>query len=391
MKTGLACVWMRDDGERAPLWMSLAMSTNRGRTVANQAAGTSREWGGEAVFLLSPAAERDTLRFHLTGIWFSCEGFGTCRSIKSIMTNEHASEWLGFPVRLFDDNTSKGGQPNAIYRLALDWDAKANFPTLFSQFLAIPNSSQTPAIVIGQFHGDDPQSSSEEVVQLLVSAREKLPNLKGIFLGDIVSEENEISWIQQTDVSPLLTAYPDLEHLRLRGSDGLSLGGRLVHDKLKSLVIETGGLPPRVLQEVLASQLPALEHLELWLGTPSYGGDVTVADLQPLLQGGLFPKLKHLGLRDSEIVDHVATAIASAPVLGQLESLDLSLGIMSDVGAKALLDSPTARKLKKLDLHHHYISYPIMGALKNGFVLVNVEEAQDAKTDPDERYVAVSE
>lgn len=310
------------------------------------------------------------------------------------MISEHATEWLGLPVQIFDDKRSAKpvtDQAKTIYRLALDWDAKAGFPTLFSRFVGNTNSAQTSAIIIGQFHGDDPQSSSEEVVQLLVSARDKLPNLRGIFLADIISEENEISWIQQTDVSPLLTAYPDLEHLRLRGSEGLSLGGRLAHEKLKSLIVETGGLPPRVLQEVLASQLPALEHLELWLGTPSYGGDVTVADLQPLLQGGLFPKLKHLGLRDSEIVDQVAAAVANAPVITQLESLDLSLGIMSDAGAKALLDSPTARRLKKLDLHHHYISYAMMGALKNGFAQVNLEEAQDSNSDPDDRYVAVSE
>src|SRR5438105_14126278 len=123
------------------------------------------------------------------------------------MISDHATEWLGYPVKLFNAEVSEEGvtdYANTIYRLALDWDAEADFPTLFSRFLSNPASAQTPAIIIGQFHGDDPGEGSEEVVQLLVSAQTKLPNLRGIFIGDLVSEENEISWIIQTDVSPLL-------------------------------------------------------------------------------------------------------------------------------------------------------------------------------------------
>ena len=137
------------------------------------------------------------------------------------MISEHATDWLGLPVKLFDAELSEKGvsdYANTIYRLALDWNADPDFVTLFSRFVSNPASAQTPAIIIGQFHGDDPSQSSEEVVQQLIAAKAKLPNLRGIFIGDIISEENEISWIIQTDVSPLLAAYPQLEHLRLRGA-----------------------------------------------------------------------------------------------------------------------------------------------------------------------------
>src|SRR5690242_580810 len=143
------------------------------------------------------------------------------------MISEHAAEWLGFPVKLFDAKLSEKGvsdYANTVYRIALDWDAEVDFPTLFSRFISNPTSAQTPAIIIGQFHGDDPGQGSEPVVQLLVSAQAKLPNLRGIFIGDLLSEENEISWIIQSDISPLLVAYPNLEHLRLRGTGELSLG-----------------------------------------------------------------------------------------------------------------------------------------------------------------------
>ena len=157
------------------------------------------------------------------------------------MISEHVTEWLGLPVKLYDAERSEesvSDYGSTLYRLALDWDSEVDFQTLFSRFLDDPAAGQTRAIIIGQYHGDDPEQDSEEVVQLLVSAQPRLPNLKGIFIGDIVSEENEISWINQSDVSPLLTTYTDLEHLRLRGAEGLSLGGRLTHDKLKSLTIK---------------------------------------------------------------------------------------------------------------------------------------------------------
>ena len=310
------------------------------------------------------------------------------------MISEHAADWLGFPVKLFDAKLAEKGisdYATTIYRLALDWDADLDFPELFSRFISNPASAQTPAIIIGQFHGDDPSTGSEEIVQLLVSAQSKLPKLRGIFIGDMVSEENEISWIVQSDVSPLLVTYPNLEHLRLRGSSELSLGGGLTHKNLKSLTIESGGLPPRLLAEVLGSQLPALESLELWLGTPSYGGDATVQDLQPLLSGNLFPALKNLGLRDSEIVDEIAVALRDAPILSRLNSLDLSLGTLSDEGGKALLANPKLKALKSLDLHRHFLSKEMMSALKREFPSVNVDDPEGSDTDKDDRYVAVSE
>ena len=310
------------------------------------------------------------------------------------MISEHATDWLGLPVRLFDAKTSEKGvsdYANTIYRIALDWDAEVDFPTLFSSFLSNPASAQTPAIIIGQYYGDDPSGNTDEVVQLLVSVQAKLPNLRGIFIADLLSEECEISWINQTDYSPLLVAYPNLEHVRIRGSTDLSLGGGLKHDRLKSFTIETGGLAPDVFQEVLESKLPALESLELWLGTSGYGGDVTVEDVQPLLAGKLFPALKHLGLRDSEIVNGIAEALKSAPILSRLNSLDLSLGTLSDEGGEALLVNPALKSLKQIDLHRHYLSKDMMAALKREFPGVNVDEPEDSDTDEDDRYVAVGE
>lgn len=308
------------------------------------------------------------------------------------MINEHEKSWLGHKVKPFTEDNSEEAIEDAdkvIYRVTLTYDAELSFSELFARFTSNASVSETPGIIIGQFFGEAMEGDTGEVVRLLVSARDRLQALRGIFLPEVISEETEISWIRQSDLSPLFDAYPNLEHLRVRGSDGLAFGTGVRHEGLKSLIIETGGLPPAVLQQVASCQFPALEHLELWLGTSGYGGDGTVNDLKPFLDGGQYPKLKHLGLRDSEIADAVATELAKAPVLSKIETLDLSLGTLSDEGGEALLRSEPMRNLQAIDLHHHYLSNGMMARLRQTFRNVNVSDQQ--KGDEDDRYVAVSE
>ena len=236
---------------------------------------------------------------------------------------------------------------------------------------------------------------SAAVVEAITSAAESLPKLTALFLGDITYEENEISWIRQSDLSPLFNAYPDLEHFGVRGSTGLSLGiPRL--PKLKTLVIESGGLPLSVIQEAFAAEMPVLEHLELWLGEEGYGAEASVDNLSPILGSeapNKRPQLRHLGLRDSEIADGIATALAKAPILRQLESLDLSLGTLSDEGAVALASSHEISNLKRLDIHHHYVSAEVIESLKVLEIEVNADDPQTADVQNGEthRYVAVGE
>ncbi len=304
------------------------------------------------------------------------------------MISEHLSNWLGLPVELFNPkkNPDYAGR---IYRLATDWDGEDSISDLFEKFTSNPACSATTGIIIGAFHGEDSGQSTEEVVQLLVAARKKLPNLRGIFLGDILSEENEISWIIQSDVSPIFEAYPALEHFRVRGGEGLSVGGGIRHAALKSLVFESGGLAASIIREIGASQVPEIEHLEIWTGSANYGGDSTVADLGAFLDGGAWPKLTSLGLRDSEYSDAIATALIGAPVLAKLDALDLSLGILGDAGAEALLKNTALSKLKKLDLHHHYMSDAVMAQLKKQFPFADVSEQE--KADEYGPFISVSE
>jgi hypothetical protein len=308
----------------------------------------------------------------------------------------HEEQWLEYRIQDYDPAVAAPVDDNVIYRLSVSYEAAEEgqkFGHVLDQFLQEPAAAQAPALVIGTWGYDDMVSgNSQQVVEALVAARERLPKLGGLFIGDIIFEECEVSWINQADMSPLLAAYPQLEHFRIRGSNGLTLG-KLRHGNLRSLVIETGGLPASVIGEVANAELPTLEHLELWLGAADYGGIDDAGPLQALLAQKRFLKLIYLGLRDCEIADQVAQAVATAPILEGLDVLDLSLGNLGDEGARALLASPLVHRLKKLDIHHHYVSAGVVKALEKLGIEI---EASDPKV-PDHyqgeeyRFIALSE
>src|SRR5262249_31160352 len=129
----------------------------------------------------------------------------------------------------------------------------------------------------------------------------------------------------------------------------------------------------------------------LWLGTRNYGATTTVRDLTPLLTGNLFPKLRYLGLRDSEIADEIALALAQGQILERIRVLDLSLGTLTDIGAAALVASPAVKRLEKLDIHHHYCSKDMVERLKGLGIVIDARDAQSPHDNDDSRYVAVGE
>jgi hypothetical protein len=313
--------------------------------------------------------------------------------------SEHPAEFGGKPIREFeyDEESVAEYGPDSVFdfgkytpRLALEWDEAedgAAISSLIEKLCELPGAAALDALVIGFWGGMDDDSS--DTVAALVAYRDKLPNLKALFLGDITFEENEISWINQSDLSALWPSYPKLEHIQVRGGNNLTLG-RIASPVLKTLIVESGGLPRGVVRDALDAETPNLEHLELWLGSENYGATSTVADFQNLFSGNLFPKLKTLALRDCEYADDLAAALAQAPLLARIETLDLSLGNLSDKGAEALLASPHVAKLKKLDLHHHYIGDPAMERLKALGPEVELSDREKADEDGD-RYIAVSE
>ncbi|MCS7464008.1 STM4015 family protein [Paenibacillus doosanensis] len=248
---------------------------------------------------------------------------------------------------------------------------------------------QLESLIIGDWGGAY-ENDSGEVVEALVRLSGKFPKLRKLFIGDMSFEECEVSWINQTNLAPLLTAYPELTSLTIKGSTGLELDPAR-HEKLEELTIICGGLGKNVLASIREGSFPELRKLELYLGVDEYGFDGGLEDVLPLIEPGKFPKLKYLGLKDSEIQDEIAIAVADAPIVSQLETLDLSMGTLTDKGGEALLRSDKIKGLKLLDLGYHYMSDDMMNRLKRLDIQVDVSEQQDGDDDEDFRYPALTE
>ncbi|WP_426508494.1 STM4015 family protein [Dactylosporangium sp. McL0621] len=261
------------------------------------------------------------------------------------------------------------------------------FNAAFDELLDGVDTAAVHALVLGPWGY---AAFADAPIVKLCEVAHRLPNLEALFLGDITGDECEVSWIRQGDLNPLLEAYPKLRVLRVRGSENLKLAP-LHHPRLEELAFESGGLPAEVVTAVLDSDLPKLEHLELWLGVRNYGGDVTVRHLEPLLAGGRFPALRRLGLRNAEIADRIAAAVAGAPLVGRLEELDLSMGVLDDEGAEALLAGQPLTHLRRLSLRRNYLSAEFAARVVAELPGVDVDVADQQTEERWGRYTAVSE
>ena len=312
----------------------------------------------------------------------------------------HLTHFHGLPVHHFDG----GGQQedpgpdlpppaSVAWRLAADWEVP--FEDRWSSFLDRVTTEEVVALVVGAWWQEWDEHGINPVLDLLTAEAHRFPRLRAVFLGDVESEESEISWIKQGEVCRVLRAWPGLRELGLRGAGELVIEP-MRHDGLRRLRMESGGLPPEPVRGLAACDLPALHHLELWLGTSWYGGDCTPADVRALLAMlERSPELAHLGLCNSDIQDDVAAAVAAAPVVAGLDSLDLSMGELGDDGATALLSGQPLTHLRALDLGHHFMSEEMTRRVRE--VLgphipdLALGPARRSAHRPETRYVAVGE
>ncbi|MEV0664043.1 STM4015 family protein [Actinomadura luteofluorescens] len=321
---------------------------------------------------------------------------------------EHLEEYVGLPVATFNEDTGTDEEDDgrgaaadpvsgedfppageAAWFVGTSFDEEP-FGEVFARFLETIDTTEVTALIIGYWGASYELEKVPDPVALLTGAAASFPKLRSLFLGDITGEEAEISWIEHGDITPLFAAFPDLERVEVRGAQELVLDP-IKSEKLKVLRFESGGLPARIVRAVGASDLPNLEHLDLWLGEANYGGDATVADLAPFLSGERLPALRHLGLEDSEIQDEIAAAVAGAPVVARLESLSLAMGILTDQGAEALLAGQPLTHLRKLDLHHHFLSDAMIEQVRAALPGVKVDLDEQEKPDGDWHFIAVSE
>lgn len=290
--------------------------------------------------------------------------------------HEHVKTFHGLPVTDFDTNTPATG-PTAWRVFVGTYGADVEFAEQWARFLDTVDTASVTALVIGPWGQELFDEAADPVIDLIAGANDRLPALTGIFLGDIIMEEAEISWIRQGDITPLLTAYPQLTELVVRGNEGLTLTP-VRHNALRFLRFESGGLPGEVVRGVAKSTLPALRELSLWLGVNDYGATWQHADLEPVLAGTGLGALRHLGLQNSDRQNDLARLVAASTVVRQLESLDLSMGTLTDEGAEPLL---TLTHLADLDLHHHFLSDEMVERLEEALSGVRLDLSEQCAPD----------
>ncbi len=265
-----------------------------------------------------------------------------------------------------------------------------SFDRRLDELVAAPWAGDITALIVGDWGvGEGDIAPIDE----LVAAADRLTRLTGLYLGDIDRGQSEISWIELDYVCAIPRAYPQLRQLWVRGERPDFEHG--TYPVLEDLRLESAGIPSSTVRAAGESSFPALTHLELWLGVNRRGGNATVDDLAPILAGTRLPALTTLGLRNSEIADQIAAALAGAPIVAQLSTLDLSMGMLSDTGAAALLAGQPLTHLTRLNLSHHYLSEDMMRRVRDELephgVDVDLSWARDPGIDPEDRYVAVQE
>lgn len=303
----------------------------------------------------------------------------------------HLDKFAGYNVKSWQPSQPLADLDTTIYRIAVEYDEEMSWEEKFQQYLAMPNAEQSRGLVLGAYSEEMYDKSAEGPIELVIAAKERLPSLEVLFLNDITYEENEISWIINTDNAPLMHAFPKLKHYGTRGGSDLVFN-HLNAPELETLVVQTGGLSATTVKDIIAAILPKLKHLELYLGSENYGCDFGVDELKPILEGH-FPHLTYLGLKDSEAQDNIAQTVIKSPIASQLEVLDLSLGTLGDEGAQVILEATSLTQLKHLNLSYHYMSDEMMEKIKafatqQGFT-VDVSDQQ--KESNYGRYISISE
>ncbi|MEE1824966.1 STM4015 family protein [Streptomyces sp. BE20] len=305
-------------------------------------------------------------------------------------TNEqfHGLPVVGFPTDRSGPDTLP--EPGAVaWRLSVEYAAEGGFDALWADFLATVDPASVRALVIGTWWPHD-HEPAEQMLATLAGDATRLSALEALFIADVTYEDCEISWLEMSDITPVVTAFPQLTELVVRGGNGLRLSP-VRHDRLVDLRFEAGGLSAELVRGVAASELPALEGLELWLGVDDHGGSSDLDDLTPFLDGTRLPALRHLRLQNSMFQDEIAAAVAHAPVVARLRTLGLSMGTLTDEGAAALLDGQPLTHLRTLDLHHHYLTDAMQERIRASLPGVAIDLSEPEDPDSEWRYVAVAE
>lgn len=248
--------------------------------------------------------------------------------------------------------------------------------SLVGDILADSDFPALTELVIGDW-GNAWEEDCQKILDGIVEQAEHFSHIESLFIGDMDYEECEVSWIMQGDYSRLWAALPQLKELTIKGSMDLELG-EICHEGLESLTIICGGLPKSVFRSIQDAKLPSLKKLLLYIGIEDYGFDGNEDTVKELLEKADFPQLTYLGIEDSEIQDDLAQVVLDSKFMGQINTLDLANGTLTDKGGELLLkELPKWPNVKKLDVHYHYLSDEMVEKLETLPIEIDASEGNE--------------
>jgi uncharacterized protein (TIGR02996 family) len=264
---------------------------------------------------------------------------------------------------------------------AVKWDGKLATHVL-EPLLAHPSGKFITELVLNE--NDDP---SEDTLDDLfaVIAKHGMPALRKLRIGD---DTSQISWYRVGNLGPIWKALPNLTRLDIEAGEfalGTIDAPQLVH-----AVFRTGGLSKPAMKSIAAARWPNLERLEVYYGDPAYGCDCTPKDVSPLLDRADLPKLTYLGVKNAEWQNELVPWLARSPLVKQLETLDISLGILTDDAIADFETHADAFRHLVLDVRDTYLSTAAAERLRKIPKQLRADGLRE-DDDPECRYVCVGE
>lgn len=258
-----------------------------------------------------------------------------------------------------------------------EYEGGKNAKTMVKDILADPEFAGLDEVIIGSWGGAY-EEDCQPIIDAIARNADQFSHITKLFVGDMDSEECEVSWIMQGNYSKIWTAMPQLKELTIQGSMELTLG-EIKHENLESLTIICGGLGTNVIKEIEKAKLPSLKELLLYIGVEDYGFDGNANTIKELLANSDFPNLTYLGIVDSEIQDELTQVVLECKYIHQIETLELSCGTLTDKGGSLLLEKlPELSNIKKLDVHYHYLSDEMMEKIGKLSLETDVSEQEEA-------------
>jgi uncharacterized protein (TIGR02996 family) len=298
---------------------------------------------------------------------------------------KHDAEWLGELATEKAVTVSwRRGFLDAV-TIGNDDSAEINLGELYQKLRPLPVAQLIRELRFAAFSDDDGQPAWDSAVVAMTELGVS-PNLR-----KLIFDRGDFWDISSTYLNQLDSVYPrvpNLEHLEIiLGNMNL---GKIDLPNLRHFEVWTGGFNTDNMQSVLDAKWPKLETLLLRFGdNEDYGANCTIDDVLPLLSSKNFSKVKHLALANSSFINDLIPHLAKSPLLEQLETLDLSLGIMTDEGANAIVEHAEAFKhLRKLDVHRNYLTSDACAALQR---VVADTDVSAQETDDDYRYCQIGE